>query len=66
MDTRYFGSNLLALDRNAAAHRRIWTEAGEDTYYRQHTPGEQRRIPRFGFVIVGLAVGFLTLGLWPS
>ena len=65
MDTRYFGINLLVLDKDAGDRRRIRTEADEDAYYREHTPTEQRRIPRIGFVIVGVAVGFLTLGLWP-
>ena len=66
MDTRYFGDNLLAFDQNAADRRRIWTKGEEDAYYRKHTPAEQRHIPRIGFVIVGVAVGLVTLGLWQS
>ena len=45
MDTRSFASNLLALDKNEADRRRIWTETEEDTYYR-NTPVERRRMPR--------------------
>ena len=40
MDTRYFGSNLLALDKNEAGRRRLWTKAEEEAYYREHTPEE--------------------------
>ena len=63
MDTRYFGSNLLALDKNEAGRRRLWTKAEEDTYYQEHTPVERRRIPRVGSA-VAVAIGFATIGLW--
>jgi hypothetical protein len=64
MDTRYFGSNLLALDQDAVDRRRIWSEAEEDTYYQENTPGKQRRMPRIGVAIAGVAIGMATLGFW--
>lgn len=66
MDTRYFGSSLLELDKKGADRRRIWTAAEEDAYYQAHRPGKQRRIPRIGFAVVGVAIGMVTLGLWHS
>jgi len=66
MDTRYFGTNLLALDKNEADLRRRCMEANENAYYQEHTPVEPRRISRISFVVAGVLIGFATLGLWQS
>jgi len=63
MDTRYFGSNLPVLDKIEAGRRRLWTNAEEDAYYREHTPVE-RRIPRNGALVASIAIGFASIGLW--
>jgi hypothetical protein len=66
MDTHFFGSNLLALDKIEAGRGRPWTNAEVDTYYHEHTPMEPRRVARIGFVVAGVAIGFATISLWQS
>jgi hypothetical protein len=63
MDIRYFGDNLLALDKSGPNRRRSWTAAQEDIYYSQHAPTE-RQIPRITSVAVAVCLGLVTVGLW--
>lgn len=63
MDTRYFGTNLLALNDVQDDHRRLGKECGEDAYYKQRAP-EDRFFPKIAPFVVVVGFSLVTVGFW--
>ena len=65
MDTRVFGTNLLAINEIRDDRRRLSPEAAEDAYYKRHTPTPaDRRVLRIASVVAAVWFGFVTIGFW--
>lgn len=65
MDTQHVSAALLALHQIRGNRRHVETEAAEDAYYKRHTPADSH-VPRIASIVAGVAIGFLTIGLWLS
>ena len=63
MDTRFFGSNLIALNETHGDHRQLSREGGEDAYYTRYTPADGR-VRRIAPAIAAGGFGFMAFGFW--
>lgn len=63
MDPRYLGGSLMARKNVEADRHRLATKAGEDAYYKRHTPADSRVLQVTSAVAVAwaglMAIDFL-------
>ena len=65
MDTRFFGTNLLAANEIQDDRRRLSPVAAEDAYYKHHTPTPvDGRVLRIASAIAAAWFGIIVFGFW--
>jgi hypothetical protein len=63
MDTRFLGTNLIALNETQREHRQLSRHGGEDAYYTRYTPADGR-VRRIASAIVAGGFGFMAFVSW--